>query len=112
MWGRLPGMDAFVASAVSETPLPPKGWLPIGASWQQGQLYARWSYFGEQRLREPFFEGDVQRSLSKPFNRLFRACTRIEKLAGWLRENPPLRPRGMSRRRTHAVSRRRLRLSP
>src|SRR5437016_2213831 len=52
MRGRLPGMDGLVHSEISETPPPPKGWLPVGTSWQRDGLYLHWSYFGEQRLRE------------------------------------------------------------
>jgi hypothetical protein len=52
------------------TALPPHGWLPSDTSWQRGQLLVQWSYFGNQRLREPFFHGDVQRIRFKPFNRL------------------------------------------
>lgn len=94
MRGRLPGMESLTGSQVRETPLPPKGWLPIGAAWQHGQLYVEWSYFGDQRLREPFYEGSVQRSLFKPFNRLFRYWTPIAKLADWLQAHPALRPDG------------------
>ncbi|MEA2904170.1 MAG: hypothetical protein QOI12_1557 [Alphaproteobacteria bacterium] len=94
MRGRLPGMGELAESRTSETPLPPKGWLPIGTSWQQAELYVQWAYFGEQRLREPFFEGSVQRRLFKPFNRLFRYSTPVAKLAGWLQAHPSLRPAG------------------
>jgi hypothetical protein len=94
MRGRLPGMGGLVDGPRRETPLPPKGWLPIGATWQQAQLYVQWTYFGEQRLREPFFEGSVQRCLFKPFNRLFCYSTPITKLADWLQVHPGLRPDG------------------
>jgi hypothetical protein len=54
----------------------------------------RWAFFGEQRLTEPFFEGDVQRATRKPFNRLIRYATPIDKLAEWLRDHPGLQPNG------------------
>jgi len=94
MRGGLPGMEGLIESHVSETPLPPKGWLPIRAVWQRDQLYVHWSHFGEQRLREPFFEGSVQRCLFKPFNRLFRYSTPITRLVDWLQAHPGLRPSG------------------
>jgi hypothetical protein len=74
--------------------LPPAGWLPIGTSWQRDQLYVQWSYFGRERLREPFFEGSVQSRLFKPFNRLFRYSTPIARLADWVQARPGLRPSG------------------
>ena len=77
-----------------ETELPPDGWLPIGTAWCDGRLLVEWSWFGGRRLSEPFFQGDVQRSLALPFNRLFRAVTPIERLAEWLAQHPPLRPSG------------------
>lgn len=91
---RLPGVDDPSAGEARETPLPPAGWLPIGTSWQGEQLHLQWSYFGSERLREPFFEGDVQRCLRKPFNRLFRYSTPIARLADWLQGHPGLRPNG------------------
>jgi hypothetical protein len=94
MRGRLPGMENAIDNGVEETPLPQAGWLPIGTSWGNAQLYVQWAYFGEQRLREPFFEGSVQRSLFRPFNRLFRYSTPIAKLADWLQAHPGLRPSG------------------
>ncbi len=94
MHGRLPGEQFLIGTGIVETTPPPKGWLPTATSWQQSELYLHWSYFGDARLREPFFEGDVQRCMFKPFNRLFRHTTPIAKLAGWLEAHPPLPPRG------------------
>ena len=91
--GRLSG-DGDPTVQLRETPLPPDQWLPIGTAWRGDRLLVEWSWFGDRRLREPFFAGDVQRSLSEPFNRLFRAVTPIERLAQWLERRPPLRPSG------------------
>ena len=77
-----------------QTALPPAGWLPIRASWQRGELYVAWAYFGERRLSAPFFAGDVHRAQHKPFNRLFRYVTPIAGLADWLQAHPGLRPSG------------------
>lgn len=87
-------IEGVAEIAAKETPLPPAGWLPIRASWQAGELYAHWAYFGERRLRDAFFEGDVRRSLYQPFNMLFRYVTAVDKLAAWLDERPHLQPSG------------------
>jgi hypothetical protein len=94
MYERALGIDNLVESDVKVTPLPPDGWLPIRASWQGAELYVHWAYFGERRLRDPFFEGDVRSCLSAPFNRLFRYVTPIETLAAWLKTRPHLEPSG------------------
>lgn len=91
---RVLGIEGLTAGLVTETQLPPDGWLPIRASWHAGELYAHWAYFGARRLRDPFFEGDVRWCLAQPFNRLFRYVTAVEKLAGWLSERPHLQPSG------------------
>jgi hypothetical protein len=88
------GIANLVESEVKATPLPPDGWLPIRASWQGAELYVHWAYFGERRLRDPFFEGDVRACLYAPFNRLFRHVTPIETLAAWLKTRPHLEPSG------------------
>jgi len=87
-------LEGVVAAAVKETKSPPDGWLPIRASWQSGELYAHWAYFGARRLRDPFFEGDVRWCLGQPFNRLFRYVTAVDKLAAWLDTRPHLQPSG------------------
>jgi hypothetical protein len=94
MQGRLPGASALLDVGDRETQLPPQGWLPVGAFWRDGQLYLQWSFFGRQRLSQPFFEGDVQCSMFRPFNRLIRYATPISRLAEWLRLHPSLRPNG------------------
>jgi hypothetical protein len=77
-----------------ETPLPPSGWLPARAFWQDAELYLGWSYFGNRRLTEPFFEDSLRRSLETPFNLLFQYTTPIARLADWLAMHPGLTPRG------------------
>lgn len=94
MQQRMLALEGVAAAPLKETPLPPDGWLPIRASWQAGELYAHWAYFGARRLRDPFFEGDVRWSLAQPFNRLFRYVTAVDKLAAWLGERPHLQPSG------------------
>jgi hypothetical protein len=92
---RLPGTDFLNDGEVRETPLPAWGWLPTGTSWRHDQLFLQWSYFGDARLREPFFEGNIQRCWYKPFNRLFHYVTPITKLPDWLKDHPGLRPSGL-----------------
>ena len=94
MYERALGIDNLVENEVKATPLPPDGWLPIRAAWQGAELYVHWAYFGERRLRDPFFEGDVRSCLFTPFNRLFRYVTPIETLAAWLKTRPHLEPSG------------------
>jgi hypothetical protein len=91
---RLPGMEVVGGERI-RTPSPPAGWLPTAAFWQGDELLLEWSHFGYERLRDPFFEGSVQRCLSKPFNRLFHHCTPITALAEWLRDRPALQPSGL-----------------
>jgi hypothetical protein len=88
------GLIHLPESPVSETKLPPHDWLPIRTSWHGNRLYVHWAHFGEQRLREPFFESSVQRRLFKPFNKLFRYFTPIERLEDWLDAHPLLPPTG------------------
>jgi hypothetical protein len=93
MQRRVPGLHGLV-NPMAETPLPPKGWLPIDANWENGRLYLDWSCFGAKRLLEPFFQGDVRRCLYKPFNRLIRYSTSIDRLGDWLKLHPGLQPSG------------------
>jgi hypothetical protein len=86
-----PGVRSSVAR---ETGLPPKGWLPARAFWQDGDLWVDWTYFGERRLREPFFQDSLRLCLSEPFNRLFRYSTPIARLSEWLAVHPGLAPSG------------------
>jgi hypothetical protein len=88
------GISSPLNSGTGHVKLPPKTWLPIRGSWQGDQLYLQWAHFGQRQLREPFFEGDVQRCLFKPFNRLFRYFTPIERLPEWLDVHRPVPPRG------------------
>jgi hypothetical protein len=74
--------------------LPPAGWLPVAASWRGDTMWMDWSFFGDQPLREPFFDDSVQRALLTPFNRLFRYQTPIERLPVWLQANRHLQPDG------------------
>jgi hypothetical protein len=95
MGGPLPAIADAAGTAIRETRPPPAGWLPIRASWQRGELYVHWAYFGDRRLREPFFEGDARISQFEPFGRLFQYVTPIEALAGWLDTCPHLQPSGL-----------------
>ena len=72
----------------------PPGWLPVATSWRNGALAVRWSYFGAERLHAPFFEIDARLSLSRPFNRLVRPVTAIDRMLEGLSLHPSLRPRG------------------
>ena len=82
-------------TAACETGLPPSGWLPARAFWQDAELYVGWSYFGDRPLVEPFFENSLRRALETPFNLLFQYTTSIARLPDWLDKNPGLTPRGL-----------------
>jgi hypothetical protein len=95
---RLPGVEVVggpFGIERTKTVSPPAGWLPTTAFWQGSELLLEWSDFGHQRLRDPFFEGSVQRCRHKPFNRLFHHCTPITALSEWLKDRPALRPSGL-----------------
>jgi hypothetical protein len=77
-----------------ETGLPPSGWLPARAFWQDEELYVGWSYFGDRPLVEPFFEDSLRRALESPFNLLFQYATPMARLPDWLAARPGLTPRG------------------
>lgn len=94
MYERLHALEGAAAAPMKETPPPGDGWLPIRASWQAGELYAHWAYFGARRLRESFFEGDVRSCLAQPFNRLISCVTAVDKLSTWLDQRPHLQPSG------------------
>jgi hypothetical protein len=94
MQGRTLGLDAAFGASLRETPLPPAGFLPVRAVWQEDGLYLHWSYFGSAPLREPFFEGEVRRRGTRPFNRLFGHATPISRSPEWLTRHPGLSPSG------------------
>lgn len=75
-------------------PLQLRGWLPAAASVRDGQFGVDWLYFGEQALREPFFEDSVRYCLQRPFNQLFRRRTSMADLAEWQQQQPGLEPSG------------------
>jgi hypothetical protein len=75
--------------------MPPAGWLPVATEWRNGALAIRWAYFGDERLRAPFFEIDARRSLSRPFNRLVRPVTAIDRLHEGLGAHAAARPSGL-----------------
>ena len=91
---RMPGASALLDVGDPEPSLPPQGWLPVVAFWRHGQLYLQWSFFGRQRLIQPFFESDVQHAMFKSFSRLIRYVTPISDLAQSLQLYPSLRPSG------------------
>ena len=60
--------------------LPPRDWLPIAAAAAAGSIAVDWARFGPQPLRGPFYEADIRRALSLPFNRAFRYRTGLADL--------------------------------
>jgi hypothetical protein len=88
------GLARFGDAAAMETGLPPSGWLPVHASWQGGQFFVQWGYFGAKQLVEPFFEESLRVAGRKPFSRLFRFSTPIGRSAQWLEVHGGLQPSG------------------
>ena len=48
------------------------GWVPVKASVVSNECVFDFVYFGELRLKEPFFESSVQIAMRSPFNKAFR----------------------------------------
>jgi hypothetical protein len=85
---------ASATSADGSARAPPNGWLPVRTQWREQKLWADWAYVGSGPFREPFFEQSVVRWRSKPFNRLFRYATPIDRLADAQRRRSQLAPTG------------------
>ena len=68
------------------------GWLPIRVFWRDGALRVDWCYFGNTRLKDPFFRDSVIVALRQPFNQAFRRDTSIAELQEWRHASPGLAP--------------------
>lgn len=68
-------------------------WIPIRVYWQGTQPMVDWSYLGEIRFTDSFFEQTIERCLRHPFNLLFRHQTPIEILEE-VETGPHLKPTG------------------
>ncbi|MFZ0845397.1 MAG: sulfotransferase [Pseudolabrys sp.] len=59
------------SGSASASTWPPRHWLPIHVIAHGRQIFVDWANFGSQPLTAPFFEDDMRRARSLPFNRLF-----------------------------------------
>ncbi|SFK52054.1 hypothetical protein SAMN03159338_4438 [Sphingomonas sp. NFR04] len=67
------------AAPVTPTPAwPPPDWLPVRIIESDDGPLIDWAYFGDDPLKDSFFEDSVQRALARPFNRVFRHATRLD----------------------------------
>jgi hypothetical protein len=79
---------------VSAAALPGPEWIPFRVFWSGEEPYVEWTYAGERRLLDPFFESSIELLLSRPFNQLFRWATPMRLLAERARAQPGLAPNG------------------
>lgn len=73
---------------------PRPEWIPFRVFWSGDEPYVEWTYAGERRLREPFFENTLETLLSRPFNQLFRWITPMALVGERMRAQPGLKPDG------------------
>lgn len=73
------GLSPPAAGAESEG-WPPGGWLPVDvARTSDWRAVVDWAYFGTERLDAPFFEMSARRARLRPFNRLCRWRTDLDR---------------------------------
>ena len=70
------------------------GWIPIQVCWHQAQPTVEWSYLGDIRFTEPFFDQTIERSFQHPFNLLFRRQTSLAALTELQTIQPGIAPTG------------------
>ena len=80
------------AQTAPQTPQP--GWLPVEVGQDHRGYAVRWAWFGDHRLADAFYESEVRRALSLPFNRLFNFQTGLGELIAWAEKLRPLEPSG------------------
>ncbi len=76
--GRRPdalGLTQWSPPPLAGSTLPPRHWLPVAVAAGPEGAVVDWAWFGPQPLRAAFYELEIQRALSLPFNRAFRYRT-------------------------------------
>jgi hypothetical protein len=74
-----PGIERWRDPPATFARWPGKHWLPTHvAASPEGRLSVDWTYFGESRLSEPFFEMSALRAAQRPFNLLCRYRTNLD----------------------------------
>lgn len=69
-----------------------RGWLPVRSFFRGDDLLIDWAYFGEQKLREPFFRDSVAIAMRLPFNQAFRRETSADEMVSWAATHPGVTP--------------------
>ncbi|OAN63891.1 hypothetical protein A7X12_19000 [Sphingomonas sp. TDK1] len=73
-----PRARARAASVVPTPAWPPLEWLPVRIVDSDDGPLVDWAYFGDDPLKDSFFEDSMQRALARPFNRVFRHVTKLD----------------------------------
>ncbi|WP_440521460.1 sulfotransferase [Sphingomonas sp.] len=79
------GIERFTGQHVTMTAWPGRNWLPAALVPSPGQLAIDWVHFGDEPLRDSFFEDSLRKARRRPINALLKVCTPL----GLLAEAPP-----------------------
>ena len=63
------------------TDWPGRSWLPAAIVQARGQLAIDWVHFGDEALRDPFYETTLRSARRRPINTLLKVCTPLAVLA-------------------------------
>jgi hypothetical protein len=66
------------AAVESSEAWPPPEWLPVRIIEGENGPLVDWAYFGDDPLKDSFFDDSVQRVRALPINRVFRHVTTLE----------------------------------
>ena len=82
-----PAVDAVSAAELT-------GWVPSRVDWQHDRPEVEWSYVGDTRFVEPFFEATIARCARHPYVALFRRRTSMDVLTALDAGTRRVRPTG------------------
>lgn len=84
------GLGRFGPAPVTLDRWPSRGWLPARVVPTGGAPAFDWAWFGDEPLRDPFFDESILRFASRPLSRMLRTRTTLEALiAGADPDTPP-----------------------
>ena len=75
-------------------PADKTGWVPARLKLIGGEAFVDWSWLGDTRFIDPFFDSTIQAAQRSPFNALFTYRTPIAALGEWYNLSPGLAPDG------------------
>ncbi|MBS0470607.1 MAG: aspartyl beta-hydroxylase [Proteobacteria bacterium] len=87
------GIGRWADVALTEA-VPQRGWLPVGLVPGTTSLQVDWVHFGDQPLREPFFEDSVRIAMRRPINLFARHRTTLAGLRSAVLANASAPPAG------------------